>query len=814
MSIRPSRDLVSLWLLALTVCTACPVQTRSASGEDRGALAHVLQNAPPDLVVNGEGKSYDSEPSLAVLPDGGAWMAWHAYYRGRDRVFLRRLGSEGPGPVEVVSDEGTVHGGPVAVAGPKGSVWVFWAARLEGRSQILARRMGDGQRGPITALSNPSIDAVFPAAARVDEDRMLVSWCAHEKGRFRIFCRAFRHGVWQPPAPVSDPERDAFRSAVVAAGKRDAWIVWDSCQGGRYAVWARPLEPALGPAVRISPEGRNCLVPVALAAAAGLHVAWLEVEDVIGGEGAITQWHTLHVAAHRPDGWRLLRDSNGSSAAATLTHGLIARMEPEPVATGGYMGRRRHPLLLEEGGAIWLVWERKAEHRASTPVAAGELIGRRFQGGRWRQPVVLHQGYVDYHLAHPPEAHQGKFLFVASDLPRNGRRIYHRVVGDLHEFTEFHQDDWPGWQPVKLPFSDEPGRRHKIRLGDRTFRLYWGDLHCHSGLTADAEGEPDELLHYARDRARLDVVVMTQNDHIYDTFLTEEEYALDHFFAGAFTRPGRFLVLPGYEWTSRLPKTPDVPRADPANWTFPYSRGSYPNHRTVIYPPAGGPAVRHPEVKNDIGKLNDAVLAGGGLTLTQHATWDLTGHPVEVGVEVSTGWGIYIKNPARVHRALDDGFRFGLVACGDSHRRNPGLCGGLTGIYAEELTAEAILDAIKNRRVFATNGSRIAVDSRANGTFMGQDLRADDGKVEITLSVVGTRPIVQATLIRDGEEVKTFDGDGNVRLSVEHQDTLDPGVHWYYWRIAQEGASPRYPGNVKVARGHLAWSSPHWVTVE
>jgi hypothetical protein len=33
------------------------------------------------------------------------------------------------------------------------------------------------------------------------------------------------------------------------------------------------------------------------------------------------------------------------------------------------------------------------------------------------------------------------------------------------------------------------------------------------------------------------------------------------------------------------------------------------------------------------------------------------------------------------------------------------------------------------------------------------------------------------------------------------------------WRIELEGASPDLPGNMKVAEGHLAWSSPHRVHV-
>jgi len=48
---------------------------------------------------------------------------------------------------------------------------------------------------------------------------------------------------------------------------------------------------------------------------------------------------------------------------------------------------------------------------------------------------------------------------------------------------------------------------------------------------------------------------------------------------------------------------------------------------------------------------------------------------------------------------------------------------------------------------------------------------------------------------------------GNV---VQEQGTAVPA----YWEIAQEGVSTPYRGNISVARGHLAWSSPHFVTVE
>ena len=93
---------------------------------------------------------------------------------------------------------------------------------------------------------------------------------------------------------------------------------------------------------------------------------------------------------------------------------------------------------------------------------------------------------------------------------------------------------------------------------------------------------------------------------------------------------------------------------------------------------------------------------------------------------------------------------------------------------------------------------------------MGTEVHSPDGSIDITLDVIGTKPLVQVTLVRDGKEVKTFDGDGKRQLCVVFRDEhLSKGTHWYYWRVAQEGQSPLYRGNAKVARGHLAWSSPH-----
>jgi hypothetical protein len=468
--------------------------------------------------------------------------------------------------------------------------------------------------------------------------------------------------------------------------------------------------------------------------------------------------------------------------------------------------------LLDGGDGVWLVWEHKSNHDGNATNTLGDLFGRCYREGRWQPIVRLHHGLLDYRVVQPARAREARFFVLGSQLPQNWTRTYHRVLIDIRAAEPFAPPRWDDqFQPIKLPL-DQESPRHGISIDGKDYQLYWGDMHCHSGLTPDAEGEPDEILYYGRDRAGLDTMVLQDNDEIYHCLLTESEYWLGVLHSQQLTESGRFLALPGYEWTQRTVK-PGTP-FDPFIPVY-GQKGTFPNHRTVVYPMAGGPIVRYPEVGGNFDYLCDVVERAGGLVFTQHHIFVPTRRVCETNVEVTTGWGIYIHRARDYyHRMLDDGFRLGFVGCGDSHRRNPGLCGGLTGIYAESLTAEAIMDALRKRRCFATNGSKIIVEARANGRLNGEEIKVDGGPVEFELAVIGTRPIVSATLIRNGEKVKTFEGNGSQSLQVSfREDRLRQGEHWCYWEIAQQGTSTHYRGNTSVARGHLAWSSPHWIVI-
>jgi hypothetical protein len=794
------------FVLMALVCISLSVSSSLAAGAN--------------VTINSDTETYDFHPSTTTVQSRATWCAWHGYRQGRDHVLARRIGADGAlGNVQTLSEECSTHGPPVIVGATDDSVAVVWSRKNKNRWQIVVRRHSGGKWTRPMVLSGDDNNAIFPAAIVLDEDSMVVAWSAHVAGTWRVRCRRVDADIWSPIVDISSKGVDAFRPVLVLHAGR-VWSFWDQYRQPNYSVCGRVVHPTMLKAEQVSPADEYCLTPTAISHPSGLHVAWLRKVDVMGGPGVVSQRHSLHAAVRGDGGWRQVATSSGNTTAADLTQGLMAKIEPRPVATGGYLGPRVRPSLLTDSDRVWLLWERKSNHRGSTPTVSGDLVARPSLNGKWHKPVVLKRGRVDYHVVDPPNVRHGRVRILASPLPSGGIRHYEVFEVALAEAEPFEQDEWNGWNPVSLPVDKELTPRRQIACEGRTWKLFWADLHCHNGLTADAEGEPDEMHFYARDRAALDVVVFTNND-FYNVPLTQHDFELGNLFAKKFSaRPqsGKrsFLSLPGFEWTSRIPGVATAKLSDSGNWLPPYRNRSYPNHRSVIYPPSSGPLVHFTEVGNDIARLNEAVARAGGITLSQHNAFKLSGHAVEVGLELTSGWSNYIAaRPKLFHAPLNQGARLGFTANGDTHRRAPGLSGALTGIYAEDLTADSILDALRNRRCFATMGSRIFLDARAGNAMMGSETKATDGSVTLKLHAIGTRPITHARLIRNGETIHEVKGNGTRELKASFKDDkLPKGTHWYYWRVRQSGPGTVLPGNLMPAHGPLAWSSPNWLIVD
>jgi hypothetical protein len=332
-------------------------------------------------------------------------------------------------------------------------------------------------------------------------------------------------------------------------------------------------------------------------------------------------------------------------------------------------------------------------------------------------------------------------------------------------------------------------------------RIYWGDLHGHSGLS-DGTGTPEDYYRYARDIAALDVAALTDHDHWGMQALSEspELWAGVREQTRAFHEPGRFVTLLGYEWTS---------------WLH--------GHRHVLYFEDEGRVLSSvdPAFESPL-QLWDALRGEPALTIAHHTAggpiatnWEIPPDPeLEPVTEVSSVHGSseaadsprVIYNPVDGHfarDALDRGYRLGFVGSGDGHDGHPGLShlaspnGGLVAILADELTREGVLEALRARRVYATNGPRIVLHVTLGGAPMGSSVQGGPPRV-LEVTAVAPGVLDRVDLVRSGRIVQTVAGTGTRELRLTETIAGLEGGEYLYVRALQ-------------ADGGAAWSSPFFV---
>jgi hypothetical protein len=190
-------------------------------------------------------------------------------------------------------------------------------------------------------------------------------------------------------------------------------------------------------------------------------------------------------------------------------------------------------------------------------------------------------------------------------------------------------------------------------------RLYWGDLHGQSGETVGTN-PAESYFRYARDKAFLDIVGHQGNDfQITDAFWQELNRLTAEFDA-----PGRFVCVPGYEWSGNTGMGGD---------------------RNVFYRREGRAIRRSSRILVD-GQNEGAgdcytatelfrALEGEDAVVIAHVGGRYAdirlAHEgrLERAVEVHSTWGTF---EWLLHDAFEQGYRVGVVCHSDDHKGRPG----------------------------------------------------------------------------------------------------------------------------------------------
>ena len=273
-------------------------------------------------------------------------------------------------------------------------------------------------------------------------------------------------------------------------------------------------------------------------------------------------------------------------------------------------------------------------------------------------------------------------------------------------------------------------------------KLFWGDLH---GQNADTlgSGTLDEYYTFARDVAAIDVAGWQGNDFE----ITEETWKKVRRKTAEYLEEGRFLTFLGYEWSGCTPRGGDYNiffRDD--------SEAFYPSSDWL-----SAPHVDPKWVTTPISSLWERLAGRDDVIAIPHvggrcgnlAYVDTRFTPA---VEVHSHHGTFDWFALEAMRRR---LKVGFVASSDDHTCRLGLffpsCGktpsggfdvasGYYGIWAGELTKEAVWKALRARHCYASTFDRIYLHTGVEEAVMGDEI-ALSGPSMLKIRAVGAVPL-------------------------------------------------------------------------
>ena len=355
------------------------------------------------------------------------------------------------------------------------------------------------------------------------------------------------------------------------------------------------------------------------------------------------------------------------------------------------------------------------------------------------------------------------------------------------------EDDHHGLKALSNPIlcKEDPDRR-----------LLWGDLHCHGwgDINMALMDDPTFKIHPERRHEQL-------------------------------RRVGRLdFGAPGPAVPPNQEDRPELWRAYQQAYRNNDEPGAYvPFLASEVHPRPGGDRnvifrewteSYHPtyctidEVMAEFGDREDVILEahiGGG-----PPQWDIYRPDHEPLLEVASGHGSF---EWVLQWALHCGFRPAIIGSGDTHLatmgapiaakayfgrwQNIGLNfrdtgfgnGPIAAVWAARCERDAIWEAIRDRRTFATTGARIILTVDVNGLAAGREAEITS-PARITINAHACAPVQRVDLIRNDRCLRSWQPDAlDVDLTHVDEHPLRDGA--YYVRLRQ-------------IDGEYAWSTPTW----
>jgi len=304
-------------------------------------------------------------------------------------------------------------------------------------------------------------------------------------------------------------------------------------------------------------------------------------------------------------------------------------------------------------------------------------------------------------------------------------------------------------------------------------RVFFADLHSHTQYS-DGMLLPMVAHDYARKVAKLDVFSLM--DHLEQ--IDDVEWADTRFVAERATEEGKFVSIPGLEWTKKIGHT----------CIFDPKTRHWPKDLQAFYQAVAKAGV--------VVKFNHP---GDGSGVFDGMAFSKIGDRALQLMEVRRD-----KEEQAFILALDQGWHIAPDGSDDTHSANWGNVRSWTGILMPGLSRRNVMHALKHRRCYSTLDRNCKLHFTVNDAPMGEIIDLGAART-VELDVWVNEPdahddIAKIDIFDNGKIIKSKAfGVPSQRWTVDL--SAISGNHYYFAKVTQTD-------------GNMIWSAPVWVKDE
>lgn len=792
-----------------------------------------------NLLLRGFDNEQEENPSLVTNGSDQMWMyalRRISYPKNLELVSAFHFNGKTWIETEPVTKSAGQYEAPSATCAFGGKPVVAWTEKKEEDWIInVAMMTADGMSDPYT-FPVKSGRSINPVLISPDKNRNWIAWENFHNGKFTIYISKYKNGIWSEAIIIDKGKNSCFNPGIAESKNGDLYIAYGLTDGFHQNI---EMTIICGKTLRIKE-----VIPVATG---GGHKDRVNINAMpaLAFDAKDNLWISYENnrnSSRMEDG----DNYSGDRCCAILSYQNGKIVEVKNKGKWLFNGENDHkPLFFKDmQGHLYL-----ATHCGGNFVDAQwryRITWLDPQDG-WQQPVTFFKTGIKGLLIPPTIAFDKSGYFWFSTClekiflnyePVKDENIKRSRLSELkvmqfsapelskkHEPIIFEETEVEEFRPDKKTISQFSGHskleRKKMTVNGETYTLIYGNLHEHSNSSncwpAGTDGTLHEDYRFGMFSEGYDFFGMT--DHAAST--SEIHWRQNVRLADFYNESEKFVAIPAIEWTLQSdPKLDEIQHgAGHYNIIFASSNDArkYIRNKHEIYCPHTPESKIAPMLWKmlDEKEINCVTIPHHTADKVHPLDWNVTDSKYVTIVEIFQCRGnneypgcprernLTRHTPTNHKHAFIDyalkskKYKMGFIASGDHN--SMGI--GIAALWVKEVSRKGIIEALQNRRAFATTGDKIFVDLKVNGTIMGTTSKAD--KVpEMVINIIGQHPLEKVEILRNSKVIYEFDIDNETFdfeqtfSDLSYKDEVD--VLYYYIRATQKNKE-------------LAWSSPIWI---